>query len=108
VASAAMDVSDGLLIDAGRLAAASGVAVTVDLARMPLSPAAAARTPRTDAALAALAASGDDYELLFTAPAGVAMPGATRVGTVAPGSGLTVVGLGGDAIVPARLGYEHG
>ncbi len=108
VANAAMDVSDGLLLDASRLAAASGVAVTIDLAALPVSPAAAARTVRDDAGLAALATAGDDYELLFTAAAGAAVPaGCTRVGSVAAGAGLTVVGLEGAVIEPARLGYEH-
>ncbi len=107
-ASAAMDVSDGLLIDAGRLAAASDVAVTVELARLPVSSAAAARTPRDDAALLALASAGDDYELLFTLPDGAEPPpGCTRVGRVAEGAGLTVIGLGGGPVVPGRLGWEH-
>jgi len=112
LATAAMDVSDGLLIDAERLAAASGLAVMVDLTLMPVSPAAVARTTRSDDDLAALAASGDDYELLFTAPphcrAAVLALGATAIGVVADGSGLTVLGGGGQAVVPTRLGYEHG
>jgi thiamine-monophosphate kinase len=108
VATAAMDVSDGLLIDAERLAAASGVAVTVELARLPVSDAAAARVLRDDAGLLALATAGDDYELLFTLPPGAAgAPGTTRVGTVAAGSGLTVAGLDGHRVQPERLGYEH-
>ncbi len=106
-ATAAMDVSDGLLIDAERLAAASGVAVTIDLEAIPLSPAAAARTARDDPGLCALATAGDDYELLFTLPPGSAPPaGTTRIGIVAAGAGLTVVGLSGP-IVPTRLGWEH-
>ena len=109
VASAAMDVSDGLLIDAGRLAAASGVGVTIDLARVPVSVAAAERVARDDAGLGWLASAGDDYELLFTARPGTAVPdGATRVGAVTEGEGLTVIGLDGRVIVPVRLGYEHG
>ena len=107
VATAAMDVSDGLLIDAERLAAASGVAVTVDLALVPVSAAAAARVARDDAGLAGLASAGDDYELLFTLPPGVTVAGATRVGAVAAGAGLTVIGLDGRSFVPGRLGYEH-
>ncbi len=107
-ATAAMDVSDGLLIDAERLAAASGVALTVVLARVPVSAAAAARTARDDAGLCALASAGDDYELLFTLPAEAEAPaGCTRVGSVAAGAGLTVLGLGGAAVVPERLGWEH-
>lgn len=108
IASAALDVSDGLLLDAARLAAASGVAVTVDLARLPVSDVAAGRVARDDAGLAALASAGDDYELLFTLPPGAtALPGTTRVGTVTAGEGLTVIGLAGEVIMPGRLGYEH-
>ncbi len=118
LASAAMDVSDGVLIDAQRLAAASGVAMTVELAQLPLSDAAAIRTPRTDAALLERATAGDDYELLFSAPPEAepvlmaAAEGArlrlTCIGSVGEGAGLTVTGLSGDHLTPARLGYEHG
>jgi thiamine-monophosphate kinase len=107
VASAAMDVSDGLLIDAERLAAASGVAVTVELAALPVSAAAAARVVRDDAGLSWLASAGDDYELLFTLPPGVEVAGATRVGVVGEGAGLRVVGLDGGMVVSGRLGWEH-
>ena len=117
IASAAMDISDGLLIDAQRLAAASGVALRVELAALPLSPAAAARTPRTDDAYVERATAGDDYELLFTAPPGARdkvarlaescrLPVA-RVGSVSEGDGLWVRGLDGGLIRPERLGYEH-
>lgn len=118
IASAAMDVSDGLLIDASRLAAASGAAVAIDLRTLPLSPAAAARTPATDDAYAERASAGDDYELLFAAPADrraaiadlattLRLP-ITRVGAVTAGEGLTVLGLAGQPIRLERLGYEHG
>lgn len=108
VATAVMDVSDGLLIDAERLAAASGVAITIELARVPVSAAAAARVVRDDAGLCLLASAGDDYELLFTAPPGVALPaGVTRIGAVTSGAGLTVRGVERKVVVPARLGYEH-
>ncbi len=103
-----MDVSDGLLLDAERLAAASGVGVTIDLGRIPVSAAAAARVVRDDAGLGWLASAGDDYELLFTAGPDAAVPsGATRIGAVTAGSGVTVIGLGGAPVVPARRGYEH-
>ena len=112
VATAAMDVSDGVLIDASRLAAASGLAVTVDLAALPLSPAAAARTPATDAALLDRATAGDDYELLFAVPPGAVLPQSrvplTRIGHFTTGEGLAVTGTGGARITPGRLGWEHG
>ena len=109
VATAAMDVSDGLLIDAERLAVASGVGITIELARVPVSGAAVARTQRDDGGLLALATAGDDYELLFTAaPDAVVPAGTTRVGTVSSGAGLTVLGVDGAVVVPQRLGWDHG
>lgn len=72
-AHAAMDVSDGLLGDAAKLADASGVALEIDPAAIPLShPAAAwlAAQPDRSSGLARLATGGDDYEILFSAPAG--------------------------------------
>ena len=111
VASAAMDVSDGLLIDADRLALASGVALAIDLAAVPVSAAAAARCP-TRADRAALTTAGDDYELLFTVPAGVdvaAISGRTpvaKIGSVVAGTGVRLFDEGTD-ITPARLGWEH-
>lgn len=111
LATSAMDISDGLLIDAERLAAASGVAVTIELARLPLSAAALARTADGDVDRLERAAAGDDYELLFTLPADVRPPAGfsvTRVGQVAPGAGLTVIGTSGDMLRPERLGWEHG
>ena len=113
VATAAMDVSDGLLIDADRLAAASGVGLAIDLAAMPVSAAARARVGADDAALLALATAGDDYELLFTAPAEAdvaALAGktaVTRIGTVIAGSGLQLTGRAGPIATPERLGWEH-
>ena len=117
LASACMDVSDGLLIDAERLALASGVALRIDLARIPVSPPAAARTPPGDAARLALATAGDDYELLFTAPASAeeavlaaaaaAKVAITRIGAAESGQGANALGLGGADVTPARLGWEH-
>ena len=105
IVHAMCDVSDGLLIDAARMAAASGLAVTIDLAAVPLSPALRAFAP--DPLAAAIA--GDDYELLFALPPGVAPPvPATRVGAFAPGAGLTLTHADAPVPLPASLGYEHG
>jgi thiamine-monophosphate kinase len=106
VASAAMDVSDGLLIDASRMAEASGVGFDIDLTAVPVSEAARARMVPGDAGLLALATAGDDYELLFTAAAPVAS--ATRIGTVRAGAGLSLTGTNGPLPLPERLGWEHG
>ena len=101
---AMMDVSDGLLLDASRMAAASGLRVTIDLAAVPLSP--AYRAWRGDALAAATA--GDDYELLFALPDGLAPPvAATCIGAFTRGEGLALRRGGGMVPLPARLGYLH-
>jgi thiamine-monophosphate kinase len=98
---AMMDVSDGLLIDAARMASASDLAVTIDLDRVPLA-------HGVDDALAA-ATAGDDYELLFAAAPYAVLPvAATRVGTFAPGAGLTLMQDSRLVPLPGRLGYQHG
>ncbi|WP_375249009.1 thiamine-phosphate kinase [Sphingomonas sp.] len=98
---AMMDVSDGLLIDAERMAAASGVAITVDLGAVPL--AAGISDPLT------AATAGDDYELLFAAPAAWKPPvAATQVGIFAAGDGLSLTHDGRSVPRPPILGYQHG
>lgn len=111
-ATACLDVSDGLLIDADRLARASGVALAIDLASLPVSPAAAARVTADDAGRLGLATAGDDYELLFTVPPGADVAGlagsvrVTRIGAVTAGLGVVALGKAGD-VTPGRLGWEH-
>lgn len=117
LATAAMDVSDGLLIDAQRLAAASRARIEIDLTRLPLSDAAAAHTGLSDEALLERSTAGDDYELLFTAPPAMAEAVAasaaaaklrvSRVGRVTAGEGLRITGFQGRELRPARLGFEH-
>lgn len=119
-ASAAADVSDGLLADAGHIGEASGVGVAIDLARLPLSAAAAEwiageQDPRRGRAT--LASLGDDYEVVCTAPpehvgamiaeaaeAGVRL---TVIGTTAEPPGLSVTYRGAPVEVP-RTGWKHG
>ena len=67
VASAAMDVSDGLLTDLKKLCAASGVGARIDLEVLPLSSPLVATFGEDKARQLALT-GGDDYELLFTVP----------------------------------------
>ena len=103
--TAMMDVSDGLLLDASRMAEASGCAVTIDLDAVPLS---ADYLALSGDRLAA-ATAGDDYELLFALPADVAPPVlATRIGRFATGTGFTLSSGGAPVALPARLGYSHG
>lgn len=115
--SAMMDVSDGLLVDAGRMAAASGLAVEIDLGLVPLSDALAAFAGRSRSALLAAATAGDDYELLFAAPpdAAPAILGLadrfglplSRIGRFAAGEGLSLVDPDGAVPLPDTLGFEH-
>jgi thiamine-monophosphate kinase len=115
--SAMMDVSDGLLIDAGRMAAASGCSLTIELDAMPLSePLLALLGDGRETRLAA-AAAGDDYELLFAAnparaPAILALAEEiglplSRVGRFAAGSGLALTDAGEPVDLPDSLGFEH-
>ncbi|PKB25821.1 thiamine-phosphate kinase [Novosphingobium kunmingense] len=96
--TAMMDVSDGLLLDASRMAAASGVSIALDSAAIPL----ACPEARRDEALR----WGDDYQLLFTLPQERACPfPAHRIGVVREIGGAPVL-LDGRA-PSGRLGYEH-
>ncbi|KMS53951.1 thiamine-phosphate kinase [Sphingobium cupriresistens] len=106
-ATAMMDVSDGLLIDASRMGQASGVAITID--HIPLSPALERVRGASTAVQIAAARAGDDYELLFTLPRGLTPPvRAIPVGHVAEGSGLTLMIDGAVIPLPDSLGWEHG
>jgi thiamine-monophosphate kinase len=99
--TAMMDVSDGLLLDASRMAGASGVTVSLDPALIPF-PADLPLERARDAM-----AWGDDYELLFTLPPDTAPPcPAHRIGSVLP-AGPAPLLLGG-APLSGQLGYEHG
>lgn len=103
IVHAMMDVSDGLLIDARRMAEASGLALAIDLDRVPL--AAGYAHDRADRIKAATA--GDDYQLLFAADSDPPIP-ATRIGTFARGASLALHDADGAVPLPARLGYLHG
>lgn len=116
--SAMMDVSDGLLIDAARLAEASGAAAAIDLASVPLSDDWLALLGGEAEARLAAATAGDDYELLFAAPPErdaeiLALRGGlglslTSIGGLEAGSGLRLIDGDRAVALPDRLGWEHG
>lgn len=98
--TAMMDVSDGLLIDAARMATASGVTFAITSASVPFPP--SLPPERQDEAIR----WGDDYELLFTLPSGIEPPiSAHCIGTAtAPTASPVIV----DGAVPhGTLGYAH-
>lgn len=98
--SAMMDVSDGLLLDAFRLAEASGVTLAIDSAAVPVAdPARRMECLRW----------GDDYQLLFTLPPKCKLAiSATRIGTV-EARGFAPLFLDGEPLLNAQgLGYQHG
>ena len=119
-ASAAIDVSDGLIADLGHLAEAGGIGIEIDLELVPRSAAAQAwYEARVDeqAALEALATGGDDYEIAFTArPADEAALRReaerrhlrlTRIGQVLAGQGVTARFAGGPVAIE-QAGFRHG
>ncbi len=116
-ANAAMDVSDGLIKDARRLCRASGVAGTLRLADVPLGDIARRLVSTEPSLLIDLVTAGDDYEILCTIPpvheaafmaaAAVAGVAVTRIGDVASGSGLSILGQNGAPLTLDRSGWDH-
>lgn len=117
VASAAIDISDGLLTDLGHVLRASGVGARVELSCIPMGVALSA-LPDESARWQYALAGGDDYELCFTAPPAAADGikarlgdcgcTATRIGIITAGSGVQWIGSDGVAVdFSASTGYQH-
>ena len=115
-ASAMMDVSDGLLLDASRLCAASKCRAQIDLDSLPLSRGFIAERGSDRKARLSAATGGDDYGLLAALPAdfdpilSLSLPSRTilaPIGTLTDGEGLALFDAAGDVPMPERLGYEH-
>jgi thiamine-monophosphate kinase len=119
VATAAIDISDGLTGDLAHILESSGAGAVINLASIPRSMPLAALIDgeERDLGLACLLAGGDDYELLFTAPqsrrdavlaaaqaAGVPV---TRCGSVEAGDELHVVTAHGTPVVAPAHGFDH-
>jgi thiamine-monophosphate kinase len=116
-AGAAMDLSDGLLKDLGRMCRASGVGARVMAVDLPLSPGVQRAIEAEPARIGTAVAAGDDYEILATvAPtscanfeaaarsAGVAV---TRIGEITAAPEVYVLGADGVPLSPAQQGWDH-
>ncbi len=116
LATAAIDISDGLLADVGHICKLSRLGAVVELAALPLSPI-AAKHVASDVGRNAIIAGGDDYELCFTAHPnsrevlmdlskmlGVPL---TRIGQVKRGKGVSLVGGDGKPVKIDGRGYDH-
>ena len=116
VASAAIDVSDGLAQDLDHILERSRVGARLEVERLPLSPALLSSLDR-DAAIVAALTGGDDYELCFTVP-----PERTsqlessvrqwdcrcaRIGAITAKPGLRLIRADGSAFHLERPGYDH-
>lgn len=119
-ASAALDISDGLLADAGHLAAASQLCLDIKIRDIPLSNATQdwlKGQANQHQALEALLSAGDDYEILFTASprrrgalSQVAVKlglRLTRIGEAYEGEGLICRSGGGQVVIFEKTGYKH-
>lgn len=116
IASACVDVSDGLLADLGHIALCSGVGARVDVDALPATDALCDAFDRPTR-IALQAGGGDDYELCFTAPADArALVEAvssklclriTRIGRIVADKGVQPVRTDGEPWTPPRRGYDH-
>jgi thiamine-monophosphate kinase len=115
-ATAMMDVSDGLLLDALRLAQASGCAATIDIDSFPLTDAFSQAQGQDREARLFAATGGDDYALLAALPPGLdpstlSLPSGTtitRIGSLEAGEpAIRLMSEGKPIESPEGLGFEH-
>ena len=117
LASAAIDISDGLAQDLGHLAAVSGLGAEIRMSQVPISDPCLAALSALGLDLAAVLGGGDDYELLFTVPTarrgdltratarlGVRV---AEIGRMTKAGGIRAVGDDGADIRIPEKGWQH-
>jgi thiamine-monophosphate kinase len=117
LASASLDVSDGLLADLGHIAETSGVKIEVEATHLPVSPALRRLWPNETERFVRAATAGDDYEITFTAPAhrrrdimqaaAAADTTVSEIGRVTAGKGVALLDSAGFEISVGRPGFVH-
>jgi thiamine-monophosphate kinase len=112
LATASLDISDGLLADCAHIATASGVLLCIEQSRLPLSDP-LLRFAGAEEAMRCALAGGDDYLLAFTLPA-EALPALLAegwpvhvIGRVAVGEGVKLLDADGNALEASHRGYNH-
>ena len=116
-ARAAMDISDGLIKDLGRMTELSGVGAEIYANRLPLSATVAKVLAAHPGEIVAVVAGGDDYEVLaavagdqvaaFEDAAATAFVAVTQIGHIRAGTGVLVIGAGGQPMQLTQSGYDH-
>jgi len=117
LAHSCIDISDGLAQDLGHICAASGTGAEIAWPQVPLSPPARSMLAGDAVAYETVLAGGDDYELLFTAPASVEVEimarakacgvAVTRIGRVTEKGKVRVIGASGEELPMRRAGFRH-
>lgn len=113
LATAMLDISDGLLADLGHILTTSGVGAELDLEKIPLSESFKKELERNSNLLDLALAGGEDYELVFTSPlkdldeqVSLTHP-VTRIGTINQVSGLRIRQKNGELYQCQHVGFDH-
>jgi len=115
VATAAADVSDGLLADLGHITDASGCGAVIDLERVPVSPAVRRLVGEDGDRWRKVVTGGDDYEIVFTGAnesrvaeisTRLELP-ITPIGRIVPGTGIEIRNSDGEPVRFEGAGYKH-